>query len=91
MNFSIPEVTDTNTNHASYYASGVENSDGGAQQNSPKRQRTGREGGENATGTNGNVSGNNEGEEISNHLIREAVTLTVKKREGCCCQFHKYF
>jgi hypothetical protein len=45
-------VIDPNTNPATYYATAVGNSEGGAQQNSPKRQRTGNEGGESVAGGN---------------------------------------
>jgi hypothetical protein len=37
------EVIDPSSTPANYYAAAVENTDGGTQQNSPKRQRTGRE------------------------------------------------
>jgi hypothetical protein len=56
------EVIDPNINPATYYASAVENPEGGPQQNSPKRQRTGINGDLNATGNNGdaNASGNDD-------------------------------
>jgi hypothetical protein len=50
------EVIDPNTNPATYYASAVENPDGGSQQNSPKRQRTGNEGDLNVAGASGDTN-----------------------------------
>jgi hypothetical protein len=50
------EVIDPSSTPATYYVAGVENTDGGAQQNSPKRKRTGREDERNSA--DDNVTGN---------------------------------
>jgi hypothetical protein len=50
------EVIDPSSTPANYYAAVVENIDGGTQQSSPKRQRTGREEERNASEGNGTVN-----------------------------------